>query len=61
MENLNYRGEGMTVSNREALAQALDACGRKDCAHCLYRGKGIACAKRLLADAAAALREEGQL
>ncbi len=36
----------------EVVAQALEACSRKDCAHCLYQGKGIRCADRLKLDAA---------
>lgn len=46
------------ATEREMIVQALDACGRKDCAHCLYQGKGIKCVQRLLLDAARVLKEE---
>lgn len=40
------------ATEAEIIAQALDACGHHDCAHCLYQGKGIQCADRLKLDAA---------
>lgn len=43
------------ATETEVIAQALDACSRKDCAHCLYQGKGIMCAQRLMLEAAQAL------
>lgn len=48
-----YKG----ASQAEIITQALAACSRKDCAHCLYQGKGIACKERLAQDAAALPRE----
>ena len=47
-----YRG----ASKAEILAQALEACSRRDCAHCLYQGMGSRCDNRLKLDAAAMLR-----
>ena len=49
-----YRG----ATKAEVIAQALDACTRHDCAHCLYQGKGIKCADRLKLDAAKLIRGE---
>lgn len=40
------------ASEPETIAQALEACSRHDCGHCLYQGKGIRCADRLKLDAA---------
>ena len=40
------------ASEAEVISQALDACSRRDCAHCLYQGKGIKCSARLKLDAA---------
>lgn len=48
-----YKG----ASEREVVAQALDACARRDCAHCLYQGCGIKCHVRLKQDAAKLLLE----
>lgn len=45
------------ASDPEVVAQALDACARRDCAHCLYQGCGIKCHVRLKQDAAQLLRE----
>ncbi|NBI69239.1 hypothetical protein D1646_21145 [Pseudoflavonifractor sp. 60] len=45
------------ASKAEVLAQALEACSRRDCAHCLYQGMGIKCRVRLMQDAAAMLIE----
>lgn len=39
------------ASESEVIIQALDACSRHDCKHCLYQGKGIRCADRLKIDA----------
>ena len=49
-----YRG----ATKAEVIAQALEACARRDCAHCLYQGKGIKCADRLKLDAAKLIRGE---
>lgn len=49
-----YRG----ASEAEVIAQALEACAKRDCAHCLYQGKGIKCADYLKLDAAKLLRGE---
>ena len=46
------------ATQKETIAQALEACSRKDCTHCLYQGKGIKCAQRLLADAAKVIVDE---
>lgn len=43
------------MDNRSAIAQALILCSRGKCSACLYRGQGIACRKKLQADAAEAL------
>lgn len=40
------------ASEPEIIAQALDACSRHDCRHCLYQGNGIRCADKLKKDAA---------
>lgn len=47
------RYKGATAA--EVIAQALAACSRKDCVHCLYQGKGIMCAQRLMLEAAQVL------
>ena len=44
------------ATETEVVAQALDACSRHDCAHCLYQGKGIRCADRLKLDAVKLLK-----
>ena len=44
------------ASKAEIIAQALEACSRHDCAHCLYQGESIKCAERLKLDAAAMLK-----
>lgn len=46
------------ATERETIAQAQDACSRKDCAHCLYQGKGIKCAQRLRMDAAKVMADD---
>lgn len=44
------------ATEAEVVAQALDACSRLDCVHCLYQGEGIQCANRLKLDAARLLQ-----
>lgn len=39
------------ATKKETIVQALEACSRHDCKHCLYQGKGIRCADRLKLDA----------
>lgn len=46
------------ATEAEVIAQALEACARRDCAHCLYQGEGTECATRLKLDAAELLRGE---
>lgn len=50
--------EATNVLSKDDVIQALKACARRDCAHCLYQGKGIQCARRLMADAATLLSTE---
>lgn len=44
------------ASETKVICQALEACSRKDCTHCLYQGKGIKCRERLMLDAADQLK-----
>lgn len=46
------------ANEAEIIAQALDACSRHDCGHCLYQGKGIRCADRLKQDAVRLIRND---
>lgn len=46
------------ATEEEIIIQALEACNRRDCAHCLYQGKGIKCRSHLISDATQALTKE---
>lgn len=45
------------ATKKEVIIQALEACSRRNCKHCLYQGKGIRCDDRLKLDAAKLLND----